>query len=122
MTLRATSALGHPALPVIAIAIMTAVVAVQMVKDVMGVMIIMKIAMVTVVVTGICLVGLGGMYKVLLKGHSKLYGRADLPSNIQQHTPKSNHSLFHVLLVRSLHYVSCTKVSHCIILTGRQNF
>ena len=118
MTLRATSALGHPALPVIVTAIMTAVVAVQMVKDVMGVMIIMKIAMVTVVVTGICLVALGGMYKVLLKGHSQLYSRADLPSNIQQHKPKSNCSLFHVLLVQSLHHVSCTKVSQCIILTG----
>ena len=72
MTLRATSALGRPALPVIAIAIMIAVVAVQMVKDVTGVMIIMKIAMVTVVVTGICLVALGGMYNVLFKGHSRL--------------------------------------------------
>lgn len=122
MTLQATSALGRPALPVIAIVIMTAVVAVQMVKDVSSVMIIMKIAMVMVVVTGICLVALGGMYNVLLKGHSQLYGRVDLPSNIQQHTPKSDRSLFHMLLVRSLHYISCTKVSQCIILTGGQNF
>ena len=63
MTLQATSALGHPALPVIVIAIMIAVVAVQMGTDVTDVMNIMKTLMV-MAGTGICLVAGEGMYIV----------------------------------------------------------
>ena len=61
MTLQVTSALDHPALPVIASVIMIAVVAVQMGKDVTDVMNIMKTLMV-MAGAGICLVAGGGMY------------------------------------------------------------